>query len=65
MAVTLKAHRINRGLSQEEAAALIGVTVPTLISWEQCKTYPDVPKIKKIEEAYNVKYDDIIFLPSN
>lgn len=62
MPMTLKALRINKKLSQEEAAKLIGVGADTLSNYERGKTFPDVPVIKKMEEVYEVKYDDINFL---
>lgn len=63
--MTLKAARVNRGLNQQEAADLIGVSRTTLQSWETCKSFPTVAQLPAIEKAYNVKYDDIIFLPSD
>lgn len=63
MAITLKALRVNKGLSQKEAAELLGITPETLGKWENGKTYPDVPNIQKIEKAYGVSYSDIIFCP--
>ena len=63
MKLTLKAASTNKGLSQEEAAKLIGVGVDTLGNYERGVTYPDVPILKKIEQVYNVEYKDIIFLP--
>lgn len=63
MKLTLKAARINKGLSQEKAAKLIGVSVDTLGNYEKSLTYPDVPILKKIEEVYNIEYSNIIFLP--
>lgn len=63
MQLTLKAARKNKNLNQEEAAKLIGISVDTLHNYENQKTFPDVPIIKKIEDAYGVKYEDIIFLP--
>lgn len=63
MQLTLKAARKNKNLNQEEAAKLIGISVETLHNYENQKTFPDVPIIKKIEDVYGVKYEDIIFLP--
>lgn len=63
MKLTLKAARINKGLSQEEAARLIGVGADTIGNYERGVTYPDIPILKKIEKVYNVEYKDIIFLP--
>lgn len=61
MQLTLKAVRINRGLSQEDAANLIGISQDTLSNYERGLTYPDIPILKKIEEVYKTKYDDILF----
>lgn len=44
--ITLKAARVNAGLTQEEAAQAINVTGRTLISWENGVTYPTVGKPK-------------------
>lgn len=63
MKVTLKAARINKGLSQEEAAKKIGVSVDTLSNYERGFTYPDIPILKEIEKVYEVEYSNIIFLP--
>ena len=61
MKLTLKALRINRGYTQEKAASLIGISVDTLANYEQGSTYPDIPILKKIEEVYETKYDNINF----
>lgn len=52
-----------RGYKQEEAAKLIGIATDTLRNYEQGKSYPDIPVLRKIEETYNVRYSQIIFLP--
>lgn len=62
MAMTLKAARINVNLKQEEAAKKLGITQDTLSNWENGKTFPNVPQIKKIEELYGLPYSEIIFL---
>ena len=61
---SLKAMRINTGLTLEEASKLIGVSSATLSNYEHFRTTPDNDKIKKIMEVYNVTYDEIRFLPS-
>ncbi|MCR5729532.1 MAG: helix-turn-helix transcriptional regulator [Ruminococcus sp.] len=63
--MTMKAARVNRGLNQQEAAKIIGVSRTTLQSWETYKSYPTVAQLPAIEAAYGLKYDDIIFLPSD
>ena len=63
MSITLKSARVNKGLTQVQAAELIGITKDTLSNYERGKSYPDVPIIKKIEAVYGVTYSDIKFLP--
>ena len=60
--LTLKAARVNAGLTQVDAAVKIGISVGALSSYERGKTYPDVPIIKAMEKIYKVNYDHIIFL---
>lgn len=62
---TLKAIRINKGWSREEASKLYGVSVDTINNYENYKTFPDVPIIENILNATGLQYDDIIFLPNN
>ena len=59
---TLKAARVNVGLSQKEVAEKLGISEFTLINYELGKTYPDVPVLKRIEALYKVPYHKIIFL---
>lgn len=62
---TLKTARDKCGLNQEEAAKRIGISSDTLSNYERGKSYPDIPILKKIEEVYNVSYNQLIFLPKN
>ena len=57
--VTLKAARALKRLTQNEAAELIGISVPTLYNYEARLFYPTVPIIKSIERAYGVKFAEI------
>lgn len=61
--ITLKVAREIKGLTQAEAATLLGISKDTLSNYERGKSYPDVPVIRKIESVYGVTYDQIIFLP--
>lgn len=58
--MTLKALRVNSGLSQESAAKKLGVSPSTLSKWENAKSFPDAIEIGRIEEFYNTTYNDII-----
>ena len=60
--LTLKAIRINLGLTLEQASRRIGVSKETLANYERGDTYPDVPVIMSIEKSYNITYDNINFL---
>ncbi len=63
MAITLKAARINKGLTQKEAARALGVSCTTLAKYEKGITFPNTETIKRMEQAYGVSYADLIFLP--
>lgn len=63
MKLTLKAARVNKGLTQQEAADLLEVSRTTIQSWETYKSFPTVEKLPAISAAYGVDYDNIIFLP--
>ncbi len=65
MAITLKAARVNLGLSQREAAQRLGLAVDTLSNYERGKSFPDVPVIQRMESLYGVPYSDLLFLPQN
>ena len=63
MPMSLKAARINKNLTQREAALLIGVSVATMVNYEKGASFPDVPIIKKIEKVYGLPYSEINFFP--
>lgn len=62
--LTLRAIRVNRGLSLEQASILIGISKDTLSNYERGDTYPDVPVLKRIENVYKVSIlnDTVNFL---
>lgn len=45
--MTLKMIREIRGLTQEKAAKMIGVSTDTLGNYERGKSYPDIPILRK------------------
>lgn len=59
MKFTLKALRINKGLSQTDTATALGVNRKTVSAWESGKSMPTVDKIDAICTLYGVSYDDI------
>ena len=62
MKITIKAARVNKNLSQKEAAKLIGVSKDTVGSWDRGKSMPNSKYIHAIEKVYEVSYKDLIFL---
>ena len=59
---TLKVHRVNRGISIEDAAEALGLSVEQLRKYENYEEYPDWDMIFKMMELYNIEsIDEIIF----
>lgn len=63
--MTLRAARVNVGLTQTQAAEKIGVTIATLLNWEKGVTFPNIKQIQKMCEIYGVSYDNLNFLPDS
>ena len=59
--ISLAAARVNAGFEQKEAAIKLGVTAPTLRSWERGDTLPDYGKVSEIETLYKYPKDYIFF----
>jgi transcriptional regulator with XRE-family HTH domain len=62
--ITLKAARVNAGLTQKQAATALGVSNCTLLNWEKGISMPKANHIDAICDLYKVTYDMLIFLPS-
>jgi transcriptional regulator with XRE-family HTH domain len=63
--ISMRAARVNAGLSQKEAATRLGVSNKTIGNWENGITFPQANKINAICELYGVHYDHLNFLPDN
>lgn len=61
MKITLGAARKNAGLTQPEAAKLLGVGISVLRGWEQGRRFPKPPQIDKICSLYGMTYEEIRF----
>ena len=53
--LTLRALRVNMGLSLEDVSAMLNVSKETISNWERGYTYPNVQQIIKLEKVYNIK----------
>jgi transcriptional regulator with XRE-family HTH domain len=62
--ITLKAARVNAGLTQIQAAKLLGISNKTLCNWEKGYAFPTIQYIDPICELYGVSYDMLTFRPS-
>ena len=49
-----------RGLTQEAAAELVGVSRQTISNWERGKTLPDVLSVIRMSEAYDCSLDTLL-----
>lgn len=63
--MTLAAARVNKGLTQKEAAMHLKISNKTLSSWENGNTYPKSLQVDAICSLYGCTYEDIIFLKTN
>ena len=62
--LTLKAARVNAGLTQIQAAKLLGISNKTLCNWEKGYAFPTPKHIDPICELYGVTYDMLTFRPA-
>lgn len=61
--ITLRAARVNAGLTLDEAAKALHTTKQTLINYEKGETSPTVDKLIEICHLYGVRIESILFLP--
>ncbi len=58
--ITLAAARVTAGLSQREAAKLLGITPGTLRNYERGKQVPSWTTVKEMERIYGISADNMI-----
>ena len=56
----IKAARIEKKLTQEQIAELLGVSRQTISNWENGKSYPDIISVIKMSECYDVSLDYLL-----
>lgn len=61
--VTIRAARVNVGLSQRAAAKALKVGESTVANWESGKTSPRADMMAAICELYKCSPENLIFLP--
>ncbi len=62
MKITLRAARVNAGLTQDDVAKAIKKSKATIVHWEKGKTYIDEANFNFLCRLYGAETDDI-FLP--
>lgn len=62
MKATLRVHRINKGLSIEDAAMKLGTKVDELRKMELYTKYPSTKMLIKMMQLYGIDYIDDILL---
>ena len=53
----IKAARLEKKLTQEQVAEILGVSRQTISNWENEKSYPDIISVIKMSDCYEVSLD--------
>lgn len=61
MKITLRAARLNAGMTQTQAAEIAGVNIGTISRWERGETKIPVDKLSKLCAAYQWPMENIKF----
>ena len=56
----IKAARIEKKLTQEQVAELLGVSRQTISNWENEKNYPDIKSLVLMSEVFQVSLDNLV-----
>ena len=56
----LKNARNEKGMSQEQAAEILGVSRQTISNWENNKSYPYIISVIKMSDTYSVSLDHLL-----
>ncbi len=62
--ITLKAARVNAGMTQTQVAEKVGVIKETILNWENGKTKIKTFQLMALCQLYGISVDNII-LPEN
>ncbi|MGN4425212.1 helix-turn-helix domain-containing protein [Bacillus cereus group sp. MYBK30-1] len=56
----IAAKRKEKGITQEELAAYIGITKASVSKWETGQSYPDITFLPKLASYFNISVDELI-----
>lgn len=65
MRISLKAARVNAGLTQDDVAKAVGISKNTIVNYEKGRSAPGIEMGKALARLYGMSIDDIIFLPED
>jgi len=54
--------RKEKGITQEELAAYIGITKASVSKWETGQSYPDITFLPLLASYFNISIDELIIL---
>lgn len=61
LAITLKAARVNAGMTQKNAAKALEITTTTLVNYEAGRSIPKIDMAQKMANLYKTTLEDINF----
>ena len=56
----IKKYRKNKGMTQEEMAACLGITTPAVNKWERGNTLPDITLLAPIARLLDITTDELL-----
>jgi DNA-binding XRE family transcriptional regulator len=59
MQISMRAARINAGMKQKDVAKLVGVSVATIGSWENGRSFPTYKRFLSLCHLYGLEQDQI------
>jgi len=62
---TIRELREERGESQHQLAAAIGVTPSHIVDWEHGTTEPSIERLRRLTEHFDVQDDEIDLAPGH
>ena len=60
LGIKLKKARTEKGITQEYAAELLGVSRQSISNWENNKSYPDIISVIKMSDIYSISLDQLL-----
>lgn len=60
----IKRFRLDRGLTQEEVAAHLGVSFQSISKWERGDGYPDITMLPTLSNYFEISIDELLGMSS-